>query len=179
METLCLYVSSAWTHLAENTLHIDPNKRLCTFRLKVLLTTLTVCGMLFGAAGFAVLGRTNSNDRLPHAPRIIRIIEASDLAKVINDSSTVTTVGHEDKMQENTSTEAPDVETTSTDDTPTDSITDDGYDSPSTTPTVSTTSAAHKEDRMDGFSVDGRKKKDSRKGVLKVLSKGILCLFLY
>ncbi|KAH9409310.1 hypothetical protein TYRP_010313 [Tyrophagus putrescentiae] len=46
--------------LAEK-LNIDPQRRVCTFRLKVLLTTLTVCGMLFGAAGFAVLGRGGGN----------------------------------------------------------------------------------------------------------------------
>lgn len=173
METLRLYVSSAWTHLAENHLKIDPAKRVCTFRLKVLLTTLTVCGMLFGAAGFAVLGKACSNSRLPPDSGIIN---AEDLAKVVNASKVGPAIDkHKDgKMQENT--EAPDGETTTALDY---SITtDDGDDeSPSTTPFLpwSTTNApAHNEnaDRINSLSIDGHKnKKDphktSKKGLIK------------
>ena len=60
------YWASLWG-LAGEKLKFDPQKRVCTFRIKVVLTTLTVCMILFGAAGFAILKKGANNEE----PKII------------------------------------------------------------------------------------------------------------
>lgn len=53
-ETIQLYWTSIVQLIAE-WLHLDRLKGCCTFKLKIVLTTLVICFILFGAASFAVL----------------------------------------------------------------------------------------------------------------------------
>ncbi len=119
METVRLYTSSAWNRLAEK-LNIDPQRRVCTFRLRVLLTTLTVCGMLFGAAGFAVLGRGGGNAM--HRGSFLsqpKVIDGAELQEMMVKNGSAKTEKAPTKREE-------DISSTTT--AFTDSITDDDDD---------------------------------------------------